>query len=268
MGLLLASGFSRLSLKKGKIMTSQEEENLPQAENKGESAEDSYVPQPEDFLPTPKPPPTAFERMPRQGSALPGSFLVFLMTILSILMWTDSQRFGNLDVTKLSILESHQYWRLLSAVFVHGNMEHLLHNVPVFLFFSWILQGYFGLLASTILPLIIGVLSNGLTIYFYEDHIRLLGASGMIYGMVGLWLVLYVKFDRGAWWVKRVMRAIGFSLMVMFPQSYDPKVSYLAHFTGFACGIIFGLVFAPFIRSMAPLALDQPVVESREEDPV
>lgn len=233
-------------------------EKMPNNRDSGEeeSEQGAYVPQPEDFLPTPKRPPSAFEKMPRQGSALPGAIFVALMTILSILSWTDPERFGSLDVSKISITESHQYWRLLTAIFVHGSLSHLFHNLPVFLFFSWILQGYFGLLASVVLPVIIGIISNGLTVYFYEDHVHLLGASGMIYGMVALWLFLYVKFDRGAWWVKRVIRAVGFSLMVMFPQSYDTKVSYLAHLTGFGCGLVFGYMFAPLIRSIAPVDFD------------
>ena len=132
-------------------------------------------------------------------------------------------------------------------------MEHLLHNVPVYLFFAWILQGYFGLLVSVILPLVIGFLSNGLTVYFYDDHVRLLGASGMIYGMVAMWLMLYVHFDQKAWWVKRVGRAIGFSLLVMFPQTYDPKVSYLAHFTGFALGLLLAWIAMPIIRRYGPI---------------
>lgn len=242
---------------------SKDHENMPKLDDE-QSEREGYVPSPEDFLPTPKRPPSAFERMPRQGSALPGAIFVVVMTGLSILYWGEPSRFGDLDVTKQSVQEARQYGRLLSALFVHGSLGHLLHNVPVFLFFSWILQGYFGLLASVVLPLMIGVASNAMTVYFYEDHVRLLGASGMIYGMVALWLVLYVKFDRGAWWVKRFLRAIGFSLLVMFPQTYDPKVSYLAHFSGFVLGLLLGLVFAPIIRAAAPVDLDSPVIASGE----
>jgi rhomboid protease GluP len=148
---------------------------------------------------------------------------------------------------------------MLTAVFVHGDMEHLLHNVPVYLFFAWILQGYFGSLASVVLPLMIGFLSNGVTVFFYDDQVHLLGASGMIYGMVALWLMLYIHFDRKSWWVKRVGRAVGFSLLVMFPETYEPKVSYLAHFTGFTCGLILGWVSMPLIRRWAPIDFDDAV---------
>ena len=79
-------------------------EKMPNNRDSGEaeSEQGAYVPQPEDFLPTPKRPPSAFEKMPRQGSALPGAIFVALMTILSILSWTDPERFGSLDVSKIS----------------------------------------------------------------------------------------------------------------------------------------------------------------------
>lgn len=240
-------------------MQNQGDNDKPEEWVANSDGEGDYIPSPEDFLPTPKPAPTAFERMPRQGSALPGAVFVALMTGLSIARWRFPDRFGDLDVTRQSVVEAHQYWRMLTAVFVHGDMEHLLHNVPVYLFFAWILQGYFGSLASVVLPLMIGFLSNGVTVFFYDDQVHLLGASGMIYGMVALWLMLYIHFDRKSWWVKRVGRAVGFSLLVMFPETYEPKVSYLAHFTGFTCGLILGWVSMPLIRRWAPIDFDDAV---------
>ena len=220
-----------------------------------ESKEVVTPPEPEDFLPAPRRPLTAFEKMPRQGSLLPGAVFVALMTAASLLRWWQPDKYDYFDVSRAQIFTDGQYWRLISAIFGHGDMQHLAHNVPIYLFFAWILQAYFGFLASVILPVASGIISNALTIYFYEDHVRLLGASGMIFAMVALWLVLYVRIDRGAWWVKRVMRAVGFSLLVLFPQTYEPRVSYLAHLTGFLCGAVFGVLFTKVIVKYAPVDL-------------
>ena len=226
------------------------------SESRPEVAEEGYsVPPAEDFLPTPKGPLTEFERMPRKGSLLPGAVFFALMTGASILRWSDPDRFYYFDVSRESLTEAHQYWRLATAIFGHGNLDHLLHNLPIYLFFAWLLHGYFGWLASVVLPLVIGIVSNGLTIYFYDEQVHLLGASGMIFGMVALWLVLYVRFDHRNWWVKRVGRAMAFALMVLVPQTYDPHVSYLAHLTGFLCGLILGVIFTPLISVYAPVKL-------------
>jgi membrane associated rhomboid family serine protease len=213
-------------------------------------------PQPDDFLPTPRPEPSEFEVMPTAASLLPGAVVVALMTAASLGSWLVPQWSDVFMINRAQLFEERQFWRLISALLGHGDIPHIAHNLPVYLFFAWILQGYFGWSASVLLPLVIGILSNGLTVYFYDDYVRLLGASGMIYGMVGLWLTLYVRFDRRVWWVKRVTRSAGFSLLVLFPQTYDPKVSYLAHFTGFLCGITLGWVFGGWIGRRSPALRD------------
>ena len=72
----------------------------PQVPDEGDP---SFEPSPEDFLPSPKPAPTAFEQMPRQGSGLPGAVFVVLMTGLSIARWRVPERFADLDVTRQSV---------------------------------------------------------------------------------------------------------------------------------------------------------------------
>lgn len=216
-------------------------------------------PPPEDFAPTPPKVPGKFEVKPPAGSAIPGAFLVFLMTLSSLLSWQWPERFNLFQVSRAELFRDGQVWRIFSALLGHGDFEHLFHNLPVFIFFAWILQGYFGLLASLILPILIGALSNVITVYFCDERVHLLGASGMIYGMVALWLVLYVRFDRGQWWAKKVLRAVGFSLLVLVPQTYDPTVSYLAHFSGFIIGLGLGLIFLPVFEKTAPVAKEQNV---------
>jgi membrane associated rhomboid family serine protease len=86
------------------------------------------------------------------------------------------------------------------------------------------------------------------TLYFYADSTRLLGASGMIYGMVALWLVLYIHRDTDHSLMMRLFRATGFALIMLFPETYNPSTSYLAHASGFVIGIITGLLVLPFTR--------------------
>jgi hypothetical protein len=74
-----------------------------------------------------------------------------------------------------------------------------------------------------------------------------------------------VRFDRQVWWVKRVMRSAGFSLLVLFPQTYDPKISYLAHFTGFLCGLVLGAVCGGVIGRRSAVVRDLARQEASHE---
>jgi len=231
-----------------------------QVEN-GRDRESSYIgtPPPEDFLPVAPTKPYGFEIFPKSGSAWLPNLIVSLAALASMLTW---QAFGQGDhlglfvATHTSVFKDGEIWRLMTALLGHGDLLHLLHNGPILWFFAWILYGYFGLTVALWGSLAVGVLSNWTTLWFYEEHILLLGASGMVYGMVAMWLVLYIRFDRHGRWEKRVMRSLGFSLLILFPQTYQANVSYLAHASGFFWGVIAGLSFIPWVKKYAPIFRD------------
>jgi membrane associated rhomboid family serine protease len=211
-------------------------------------------PRPEDFYPTAKKLPSGFEKFPEPGSAWVANILMIAITVASLLHWlTPRPVVSRFVASRALVFGDQQVWRLLTALGGHGDLMHLLHNAPIFWFFAWILNGYFGWVVAGVASISIGILSNALTIWFYPDHVQLLGASGMVYGMVGMWLTLYVRFDRNGWWVKRVMRSLGFSLLVFFPQTYEAQVSYSAHGFGFLVGIIMGLALIPYAKKHAPV---------------
>ena len=234
--------------------------NLVSANDYFRSQPDLTQPRPEDFLPSAPRETTPFQKWPSAGMGQSVTVAYLLMVLMSItnwgfhLLWNPAQQFKtNLWVSKTSIYSDGEYWRLFTALFVHADLLHLAHNSMTFLFFGWILRGYFGWLAFPALSLAIGALSNLVTIHMYNDDTHLLGASGMIYGMVALWLTLYITFDRTSPMTHRVMRSLGFSLMILFPQSYEPRVSYLAHASGFMLGIAFAVLSIPVIRHTAPV---------------
>ena len=154
------------------------------------------------------------------------------------LLWASNEK----------VFQSGEYWRLLTSLFVHADAVHLLSNTPLFLIFGWFLKAYFGKKIFPISTLFIGIISTAVTLYFYEPHIRLIGASGMLYGMVSLWLVLYIRFDIDHLIPQRIFRAFGFALIMLFPTTYKMTTSYLAHGAGFVIGLVCGLILLPFVK--------------------
>ena len=213
------------------------------------------VPAPEDFLPSPKKPLTRFQIWPQAGSALWASGMLLMMTIISILYW---QKRIDWSASQAAIVDHGEWWRLVSALFVHGDLSHLLNNSWTFHLIGWVLRAYFRWTAFPLLALVLGVVSNGVTVAFYEPQMRVIGASGMIYGMVALWLTLYVYFDRQSPFTHRVIRTVGFAVMILFPQTYDAKTSYLAHGAGFIAGIGIGLATLPFFKKNEPNRIVEP----------
>lgn len=205
------------------------------------SSDDSfdYVPDAEDFLPTPPKQKGPLSQVPDIRHLRPAIVLFAMFFVASFLHW-DSQDVSPVALTHAAIFRDHQWWRLVTALFAHADMEHLSANTPLFLIFGWFLHAFFGWRVFPLATIIVGVLSNLATVSLMRDRASLVGASGMLYGMVAMWMVLYVRFDTEYTRTMRFFRASGASILLLFPTTFHATTSYKAH----AFGLLFGFVIA------------------------
>ena len=208
--------------------------------------------EPEDFKPEIPSPPGPLSKFPKLKHIRPAVILFMLFYAASVLhsgypigdkLWASGE----------AVLKNGEYWRIITSVFTHDDIYHLLSNAMIFLVFGWILRAYFGFFVFPVLSLIIGAACTLLTIAIYEPGMRLIGASGMNYGMAALWLVFYLRFDTDNRPARKVLRVFGFTLAVLFPSTYNPQVSYLAHALGFAIGLAAGIILLPFVKAREPV---------------
>lgn len=163
-----------------------------------------------------------------------------LITVVSFLGWQNDR--ADWTISRVTFWQDHEIWRALLACFVHADVVHLLANAPLFIVFGTLLYGYFGLVAFPLLAFVAGALANAVTVLFYSPQTELLGASGVNYAMVGMWLVYFLARGTGYRLTHRIMRALAFALVILIPTTYEPRVSYAAHAWGFVFGI--GLALA------------------------
>jgi len=163
------------------------------------------------------------------------SLIVMMLSVSVWFTWLPS-----FAVSYQEVFIESEWWRLFSAQFEHADTKHLLNNVLPFCGLGWILWGYFGFLAFPLVPVIAGAIANFLAVLTYEPHVRVVGLSGTVFAMAGLWSALYVKNDFRYPLSKRLLRAAGFILVLFFPLSLDPMVSDRVHFFGVALGLLIG----------------------------
>lgn len=96
------------------------------------------------------------------------------------------------------IQEQGQYWRLLTATFMHFGFEHILNNMLILICAGIILEDALGHIKYLILYLLAGV--GGSTLSYLQmlhskDYAVSAGASGAIFGIIGalLWIVIVHK---------------------------------------------------------------------------
>jgi len=149
-----------------------------------------------------------------------------------------------------------QWWRLVTAIFVHIDLYHLLSNICFLLLFGSIAETVFqraGYLALWFLTGIAGSLSQLLALapnyYGY-------GASGVAFGLVGALWGAYSLERVPSGTIKRrwsVVMLLGFFIILGFLPDWIHSHSFnAAHLGGLLAGMILGLVI-PIRTTSAPI---------------
>ena len=163
------------------------------------------------------------------------------LTAATVVYWMDWRRAQDLwPASRDAVFHRAEWSRTFLSILAHADPRHLLSNSLLFFVFALLLAGYFGPLAFPIAPLAVAPVITALTVYAYSPDANLIGASGMVNAMVGEWLVLYWLTARNLRGRLRTMRALGFALMTLVPETIDPERSDLAHAIGFALGVAIG----------------------------
>jgi membrane associated rhomboid family serine protease len=157
------------------------------------------------------------------------------------------RRLGALDYA--DVIGEGEFWRLLTALFLHYGWAHLLFNLFALYVLGPPLERTIGSIRFAIAYLVSGVGSTAgviaLTLLRVLPKAELVGASGSIMGIVGAWAGFLVR-HRHVWQAKQRLRNI---LMIIVIQiAFDlstPQVSTSAHLCGLVSGFLLGLYLAP-----------------------
>jgi rhomboid protease GluP len=204
---------------------------------------------------------TLLSRKPARGSLVVAAASVALLLLGSLAYWTNAAGLSPyLPASREAVFGRSEYWRLLTSILAHADFQHFAANALVFGLLAFLLYGYYGALVFPVLSLANGALTTALSLTTYEPDTHLVGASGVVYWMFGFWLSLYLLVERRVGRGKRILRALGFSLIVLIPTVLKPEVSYRAHAIGFGLGVAFGLIYfaarKPMLRAAERMEME------------
>ena len=99
-------------------------------------------------------------------------------------------RLGELDTH--SVIVRHQYWRLLTALFLHYGPVHIFFNLFALLLLGPALERQIGGFLFAVCYLVSGIGSSVAVVLLTKlrllEPVQLVGASGCIMGIVGTWI--------------------------------------------------------------------------------
>ena len=144
------------------------------------------------------------------------------------------------------LVDQGQWWRLLSSVFLHLSVAHLLFNCISLLFLGRLLEPILGHVKFLIAYIATG-LAAGFASYWLNDNVISAGASGAIFGLFGIFIVLLLSnlFEPRVrnYWLKSVGGILALNLVLGLVLPIDNA----AHIGGLISGVVAGLVLMPFI---------------------
>lgn len=156
-------------------------------------------------------------------------------------------------VTDVFVLQSSDVlvrpWILVTSIFLHGGIEHLLYNMIALVIFGMILESIIGSKKFVAIFFVTGIIASIGSSFFYNAA---LGASGAIFGLLG---TLAVLRPRMTVWVYSVPMPMFFAagvwlvidLLGVFYPSGTANVAHIA-------GLIFGAAIGYYMRKQYPEA--------------
>ncbi len=203
----------------------------------------------------------------RLGLALPGfvnvsTIIVFLCIVMYARLlidmdeassffqfsgWTLVRYGGNF---RALVLEWDEWWRLGTAMFLHGGLIHLLFNMFALAQIGPVVEGAIGRGRFLVLYVISGLVGSGVSLVFLKGGVGI-GASGAIMGVIGAGAALGHRLGTSGGLELR-NRMLQWALYTMVFGLFV-RADNWAHGGGFVAGGVMGLLLYPVVGRVRPM---------------
>jgi rhomboid protease GluP len=156
-----------------------------------------------------------------------------------------------------------QYWRLLSAMFLHGSVLHLVLNLLALWQLGALFETMFGTRRFVFIYFLTGLLAS-VTSLFYAGGPSV-GASGAIFGILGAFIFSIRRSPRFRHekWARGIVQQLIFWIVANIAIGMTvPQIDLAAHLGGLVAGLLIGAMLPhpappPAPPSRAVIDVDQ-----------
>ncbi len=166
-------------------------------------------------------------------------YLISIMIVAFTLQTVDNSITENFMLVSSDI--ASRPWTLVTSIFLHGDLLHLLYNGFGLAIFGLILENAIGTKKFVALFFASGIISGIVASFFYEST---LGASGAIFGIIGSLAVLrpltvvWVAYLPMPMFLAAAVWAAGDLIGMVVPSN----IANAAHLVGMGIGVIAGFM--------------------------
>lgn len=139
-----------------------------------------------------------------------------------------------------ALIAGGQYYRLITAMFLHGGIVHIALNMYALKSIGPLIENMYGKLKFTLIYFVSGITSSIFS-YYFSSSISV-GASGAIFGLMGAALILGIKirYKVGREFLNSILQVIIINLIIGFSIS---NVDNFGHLGGLIGGLTITSLF-------------------------
>lgn len=176
------------------------------------------------------------------------NILILICILVTLYAWTlDPATVDRYLAFSLKNFEEGRIWTVVTAIFVHASVLHILGNMIFLYVFGNTLES----VTKSSRPMLIafftgGVLSFPLSVPFFPTDATFVGASAAIFTLTAV--VMLMKPLRWSWLLLMPVGLVAIlyflynGLAVYYRQQSD--VAYISHIIGFSLGLPFGIAWS------------------------
>lgn len=166
------------------------------------------------------------------GASLYLSYRGFSLTVVAVMLGA---------FYKPMIVQGMEFFRFLSAGFLHVDLIHLMMNLLAFRNIGMMIEPVLGKYRY-LTVLLLGIVYGNVFVFIVDGGVVGLGLSGGLFALLGV-LLVYL-FETQAIRNPRIRSQVISTLFINLLISFMPGVSMMAHIGGLQIGIFMGLIFS------------------------
>lgn len=159
--------------------------------------------------------------------------------LIWLLVNTNKMSVNQLGVSCMLVKRYKQWYRIISSEFTHENPMHILCNMYSLFNIGSVLEQMLGTVLFTVVYFLIGIV-GGLISYAihkkYEPNVISIGASGIICGLLGVYVVIAFHFTGF-----QTLMSVASSMVLLVLMVFSKHIDSIGHFSGLATGILTGI---------------------------
>jgi rhomboid protease GluP len=192
------------------------------------------------------PPPVAWPSHPHALYGVIGYAGVLLAVTLATLARLGQQNWKSAGVLDAGFFERGEWWRVVTALTLHGDVLHLMSNLAFGTLFGYPAARLFGPGVAWLLILTGGAVAYGIDALLHPPMHHLLGASTAVFTALGLIAAYGWRRYLQNWspWMRTSAPLVAGIALLAFTGTGGENTDLLAHLVGFAVGAGIGTTCA------------------------